>query len=107
MIEECSRRPRTKCNVEQDISCGRLSAAPSRARHDAANLLVAWPEEPELGCNRSHTPVGLSDRRGRVVEALRSCDEARVDSRSKPKHIEKGVPSDLTHGAQNETKETK
>jgi hypothetical protein len=107
MIEERGRRPRTKCNVEQDISCGRLPATPPRLRHDAANLLVAWPEEPELGGNRSHAPVGLSDRRRWVVEALRSCDEARVDPRSKPEHVEKGAPSDLTHGARNETKETK
>jgi len=92
MIEECARRPRTKRNVEQDISCERLSAAPSRPRHDAANLLVAWPKEPELGCNGSHAPVGLSDRRGRGVEALRSCDEARVDPRSKPEHVESVRP---------------
>jgi len=92
MIEDCGRRPRAKCNVEQDISGGRLSAAPPRPRHDPANLLVAWPEESELSCNRSYAPVGLSDRRGRVVEAFRSCDEARVDPRSKPEHVERVRP---------------
>jgi hypothetical protein len=89
MIDKRGRRPRTKGNVEQDIPCGRLSAEPPRTRDDVANLLVAWPEQPKLGRYCSDAPVGLSDRRGRVVESFRGCDEARVDPRSKPEHVQR------------------
>jgi hypothetical protein len=89
MVDECGWRPRAEGNVEQDISCGRLPAAPSGSSDDAANLLVAWPEEPELRRYRSKAPVSLSNRRGLVVEALRRCDKARVDSRSEVKHVPK------------------
>jgi len=107
MVDECDRRPRAEGNVEQDISCGRLPAVPSGPRNDAANRLVTRPEEPELRRRRSDAPVGLSNRRGLVVEALRRCDKARVDPRSEVEHVPKGAPSTTTCGAQDETKETK
>ena len=94
-------------NVEQDIAGGWVSAAPSGPRDDAANLLVTWPEEPEIGRHPSDAPVRLSDGRGRVVEALGSCDEARVDPRCEPEHVTKGAPVRRTRDARHETKETK
>jgi hypothetical protein len=107
MVDECGGRPRAEGNVEQDISCRRPPAAPSGSRDQAANLLVAWPDEPELRRYRSNAPVGLSNGRGLVVEALRSRDKTRVDPRSEVEHVRKGAPSTPTRGAQDETKETK
>ncbi len=107
MVDERGRRPRTEGDVEQDISCGRLPAAPSRPRDDAANLLVARPEKAELDRHCPDAPVGLGDRSARVVETLGSRDEARVDARSELEHIGKDAPSQRTRGARNETKKTK
>ena len=86
MVEEGGRRCRAKSDAEQDIASGWIPTALSGSPDDRANLLVAGPKKTELGRDYPDAPVGFSDGRRQVVEALGSRDEPRVDPGGESEH---------------------
>jgi hypothetical protein len=85
-LEQSFGRPRAEGDVEEDVGRGGLSASLACSLNDHANLLIAWPGHAELLGNQSDAAVCLGDRRVACVQSLCRIDEARIETRSEPKH---------------------
>ena len=76
------RGSRSQCHVEEDLSGGRCKAASAVLVDEDADLLIAWPTEPEMACQSRDAPVDLRDWQCIVVEPLDRGEKRRSDPRS-------------------------
>jgi hypothetical protein len=87
VVDECRGGPRAKGDLEQDFARAWISPFGPGAVHDPASLLIAWPEETELGSHYADPAIRLGYRCPWVVEALRRGHESGVSSGSERKHV--------------------